>query len=132
MIGYFSMHEFSTAKGILETVLKVAKENGAKCITEVNLEIGPLTMLNPEQLQFSFQVLSENTMARGAKLNISFSPMKLLCHNCGFDGKISTDTLEDSLGVMTLLNCPKCGSSDTEIDEGRSCNIRNIKVEKNK
>ncbi len=125
------MHEFSTAKGIIDTILKVAEEHGAKRITEVNLEIGPLTMLNPEQLEFSFHVLSNGTIAKDAKLNIKHSSMKLLCESCGFVGNVSIDEIDDSQSIISLLKCPKCGSNDTEIDEGRSCNIRDIKVEKN-
>jgi len=124
------MHEFSTAKGIVETIIIVAKEHEAKRITEVNLEIGILTMLNPEQLEFSFQVLTEDTIAKGAKLNISYTPMKLVCRSCRFSGRISTEKIDDALDVISLLKCPKCGSSDSEIDEGRSCNIKDIKVEK--
>lgn len=124
------MHEYSTAKSILETVLVVASENKAKRITDVNLEIGMLTMLNPEQLEFSFHVLSEGTIAEDAKLNIANSPMKLNCRGCGYKGEIATDKIKDSLDVIELLKCPKCGSADTEVDEDRNCNIKNIKVDK--
>jgi len=124
------MHEFSTAKGIMDTILRVAEEHGAKRITEVNLELGPLTMLNPEQLDFSFQALSNGTIAKDAKLNIKYSSMKLVCESCGFVGQVPIDKIEDSSDVVSLLKCPKCGSNDTEIDEGRICNIRDIKVEK--
>jgi hydrogenase nickel incorporation protein HypA/HybF len=124
------MHEFSTAKGIVETILTVAKENGAKRITEVNLQIGILTMLNPEQLEFAFQVLTEDTIAKDARLNISYSPMKLICKSCGLSEDVSVNRIKDSLEVITLLKCPKCGSNDTEVDEGRSCNIRDIRIEK--
>ncbi len=34
------------------------------------------------------------------------------------------------LKELHYMKCPKCGSSDTEIDEGRSCNIKDMKVEK--
>lgn len=124
------MHEYSTAKDILETVLAVASKNKAKRITEVNLEIGILTMLNPEQLEFSFHVLSEDTIAKDAKLNIVNSPMNLNCRGCGYKGEISSDRIQDSPNVIELLKCSRCGSADTEVDEGRSCNIKNIRVDK--
>jgi hydrogenase nickel incorporation protein HypA/HybF len=122
------MHEYSTAKGILETVLAVAFENKAKRVTEVNLEIGILTMLNPEQLEFSFHILSENTIAEDAKLNIAKLPMNLNCRGCGYKGEISSDKIGESPDVIELLKCPRCGSADTEVDEGRNCNIKNIRV----
>jgi hydrogenase nickel incorporation protein HypA/HybF len=124
------MHEFSTAKGIVETILAVAKEHGAKRITEVNLQIGILTMLNPEQLEFAFQALTEDTIAKEAKLNISYLPMKLICNSCGLSKDISVSRIEDSSEVITMLKCPRCGSNDTQVDEGRNCNIRDIRIEK--
>jgi len=124
------MHEFSTAQGIIDTILKVAREHGAKRITEVNLEIGALTMLNPEQLEFSFQALSEGTIANGAKLKISYTPVRIFCRSCRFKGEISAARNEDPLNVIAILKCPRCKSADTELNEGVSCNIKQIRVEK--
>jgi hydrogenase nickel incorporation protein HypA/HybF len=124
------MHEFSTAKEIIKTILAVAQQHRARRITEVNLQIGILTMLNLEQLEFCFHVLAEDTIAQEAKLNISYSPMKLICNNCGFDGEISQNRIKDSPELIMLLKCPKCESNDTDVDEGRSCSIQDIKVQK--
>lgn len=101
------MHEFSTAKGIVETILTVAKENGAKRITEVNLQIGILTMLNPEQLEFAFQVLTEDTIAKDARLNISYSPMKLICKSCRAQRRHICESNQRFLGSGHTFKVPQ-------------------------
>jgi hydrogenase nickel incorporation protein HypA/HybF len=124
------MHEFSTAKGIVDTILTVAQENNAKKITEVNLEIGLLTMLNDEQLRFSFQILTEHTIAKDARFNITYSSMKMTCNSCGFQRELSKKDLDNPLNVIPVLKCLRCDNNDVKIDEGRSCNIRKIRIEK--
>ncbi len=46
------MHELSMADAMVKTVLDVAEKNDATEIIEVTIEVGKLTMLNPEQLKF--------------------------------------------------------------------------------
>ena len=43
------MHELSMANSMVEAILDTAKKNNAIKITEAILEVGELTMLNPEQ-----------------------------------------------------------------------------------
>ena len=53
------MHELSMADAMVKTVLDVAEKNDATEIIEVTIEVGKLTMLNPEQLKFQ-----RNTVAK--------------------------------------------------------------------
>jgi len=72
------MHEFSMAQQIFSIVMKVAKENNVKKILEINIEVGQLTFLNPDQLKFALKVLSEDTIAQDAKIDpnlIQFTPL---------------------------------------------------------
>ena len=123
------MHEFSTMQMILETVLNAAKAHGAEKILEINLDIGQLTFLNPEQLRFAFSVLSNGTVAENAKLHIRRVRPRIKCPNCGYQGPIKYDGPEyHLLGVPIPLKCGKCGSAELEIKAGRECSIRGIKV----
>jgi len=71
---------------IVQTVLEAAKERGADKVLEINLEVGRLTFLNPEQLEFAFKVISEGTIAEGAKLKIRSVEPKVRCLRCGYMG----------------------------------------------
>jgi hydrogenase nickel incorporation protein HypA/HybF len=69
------MHELSMAEAIVNTVLDVAEKNNAEEIMEVILEIGQLTMLNPEQLKFLLDVLSEDTLLENSEIIIEDIPV---------------------------------------------------------
>ncbi len=124
------MHEFSAAMAILDTVLQVAKDNNAKKIIKVVVELGELTYLNPEQVKFGFDVLSKGTIAEGAEIIFEIIPGKLKCFNCGYVGEINRDdTIDHSFISIQMLRCPKCGSSETDIIGGNDSIVKNIEIE---
>nr|HDO81431.1 hydrogenase maturation nickel metallochaperone HypA [Candidatus Bathyarchaeota archaeon] len=126
------MHEFSIAQSVVQTVLKVAMENNAVQVTEINLEIGELTLLNPEYLKYGIEVASEGTIIEGAKVNITVKAGVIRCLECGYEGETKKERIEDIPHVSALLSlslkCPRCGSNMTEVIGGRECNIKNIQI----
>ncbi|MDP1552847.1 MAG: hydrogenase/urease maturation nickel metallochaperone HypA, partial [Methanobacteriaceae archaeon] len=56
------MHELSMADAIVKTVIESAEKNDAIEVLEVTVELGQMTMLNPEQIKFMLDVLSEDTI----------------------------------------------------------------------
>ncbi len=122
-----SLHELSMADAIIKTVIDAAQKNDAIEVLEVTIEIGELTLLNPEQIKFILEVLSEDTILEGAKFNIEIIPAEIEC-SCGYKGKISADDELDHYNPLIL--CPSCGKGDFKIIDGRECNIKNIKIEK--
>ena len=64
------MHELAIATQIVENVLREAKNQGAKKVTEVHLEIGEVLFLGKDQIQFSYDILVKNTIMNDSKLII--------------------------------------------------------------
>lgn len=123
------MHEFSTMKMVLETVLGAARSHKAERVLDVNLEIGELTFLNPEQLRFAFSILSKDTIAENANLHIKRNRPKIKCSKCGYEGYIRYDGPEyHLLGVPLFAKCEGCGSGEVEFTSGRECRIKNVKL----
>ena len=125
------MHEFATAQKIVRTVVSVAIQNNAKEISEILLELGELTFVNPEQLKFVFKIAADKTIAKDAHLNIVSKPGAIKCKDCGYEGglKYEEDRPEfHSMAMLFTLDCPKCQSKNTEIIGGRELTIKNIKV----
>lgn len=119
------MHEYSVMSQIIDSVVQEAKARDASRIEQIDLEIGDYTMLGEEQLRFSFEVLSKDTILEGTKLEISHRPGKVKC-SCGYDGKATVS--EDSPHkVVPILECPKCGGL-ASITEGRECLVRHIRM----
>ncbi|MEM4575962.1 MAG: hydrogenase maturation nickel metallochaperone HypA [Candidatus Nezhaarchaeales archaeon] len=137
------MHELSMASNILEAVLEVASRYGAKKVLEVNIDVGELTLLNPDQLMVAFSVLSKGTIVEGAKLNINTVKAMARCNRCGeewesnvyskalyIDHLIVATNLDHNLRAFFKETCPKCGESDFEFIAGNEFLISRIKIEK--
>ena len=114
---------------VLETVLSAARSHNAESVLEVNLEVGELTFLNPEQLRFAFSILSEGTIAENANLRIKRIQPGIKCSSCGYEGHIRYDGPEyHLLGVPLFIRCEGCGSAEVEFTSGRECRIKNVKL----
>lgn len=122
------MHELSMATSMVDAILDTAKKNNAIKINEAVLEVGELTMLNPEQLRFMIDVLREDTILENAAIIINMIPIEIECETCGFKGISETDENMDHL--MAVATCPKCGNTRVHIIKGQECNIKTIKIER--
>jgi len=94
------MHELSIATDLINTAIATAKQNNAQKVLSVTVEIGELAMINPEQLIFMYEVLTDENMLKGSRLNIITIPAEMECQSCGYKGPI-TDKY--------TCACPKCG-----------------------
>jgi hydrogenase nickel incorporation protein HypA/HybF len=121
------MHELSMADGILKAVLENAQKNEANEVIEVTIEIGKMALINPEQIKFMLDVLSEDTIANKAKFIIEEIPIEIQCSKCGFEGKAHID---DSDHYTPLVECPKCENIPVSIINGKDCTVKNIVIEK--
>lgn len=123
------MHELSAGTAIVRTVVQACKGKHVRRIKSVNIQIGTLTLLNPEQLDFCFDIAAKDTLAEGAKLEIETTPAVLECVSCGtkFDWKpVDDDPAYYLLGPK--LKCD-CGSTDIRIAAGREFKVLNMTVE---
>lgn len=122
------MHELAMATSMVEAIIDTAEKNDAIKITQAVLDVGELTMLNPEQLRFMMNVIREDTIFEDAEIIINMIPIEIECDKCGFKGKSKTDENMDHL--MAVAKCPKCDNTRINIIEGRECSIKTIKIEK--
>ncbi|MEL4304329.1 hydrogenase/urease maturation nickel metallochaperone HypA [Methanococcoides sp. LMO-2] len=126
------MHEYSLACEIFETVIETADKNKAIAVNSITLEIGGLTHVSPEQLLFCLDVLSRNSIAEGAKVNVNFVPPSGECE-CGYRGDAGVpDKLRDedqpSLYEYAIQTCPVCGKL-LQLLGGDELMIRTIDIE---
>jgi len=121
------MHELSMADGILKAVIKNAEESGASEVLEVTIEIGKLALLNPEQLKFLLDVLTEDTIASGAKFIMEEIPIEIECKECDYIGITNDNDLDH---YTPIVECPKCESKLVNVTNGKDCIVKNMVVEK--
>jgi hydrogenase nickel incorporation protein HypA/HybF len=109
------MHEYGIAYDLYATARRAALENNAKCVKKVNVEVGKLAMVNPEQVVFLFDVVKEDDpLFTTAVLECRETPAETACI-CGYRG--------DEIFV-----CPQCGALP-EVIRGREIVVTNIEVE---
>ena len=105
-----------------------AREQKAAKVLCVDIEIGGLSFLNPEQVAFWVKMSFERTLANGAEVNIQMVEPQISCRACGYVGTLKME--DDSLYHMLLpsFSCPGCRSSEIEIEKGRECSVRRIEI----
>jgi hydrogenase nickel incorporation protein HypA/HybF len=113
------MHELSIATDLINTAIETAKQNKANKVHSITVEIGELAMINPEQLIFMYEVLTEENMLKGSKLEIVKVPAVMECKNCGYKGPN-----ED----WDTCACPKCGLTMRAI-EGRDICLKTMEID---
>lgn len=124
------MHEFSISNAITRSVLQSAKDNGAKSVSSIDLEIGELTLLNPSQVRFWLKELLKKTRARNAKIRIKSIKPKVRCKKCKYAGPMKKEDKPLYHFYPPIFACPKCKSTEIKIVKGEECLIKNIRIEK--
>ena len=122
------MHELAVSQAIAELVLKEAEKREAKKVLTVEVEIGKLTFLNPDQVSFWVETSFKDTPAEGSKLDVKVIEPLVVCQACGYRGQLLPE--EDPLyhWVLPLLKCPECGSTELKVEKGRECTLRRVEL----
>jgi hydrogenase nickel incorporation protein HypA/HybF len=113
------MHEYSVTKSIINTVVEEAKKAGAEKITEIRLVIGDLSTIIDESVQMYFDIISEDTIAKGAKLIFTRYKAEFKCRECG----------NVFIKPLKGFDCPICGGLGTPTGVGKEFFIDSIEVE---
>ncbi len=67
------MHEWHITEELLDNVCAQAKENRINKVTKIQVVLGEDSLVTADSLRFCFQLLSEETIAREAVLEIKSS-----------------------------------------------------------
>lgn len=110
------MHELSITQSIVEICEQHAC--GRRVLT-VFLEIGELSNVVPEAVEFCFEACTRESLLDGAQLVIEKIPGRGLCRDCA--AEFSTDTL--------YAPCPCCGGFTVEMVSGQELRVKELEVE---
>lgn len=114
------MHELSLLQGVLDSVTPVAKNAGATRVTSITLNIGEMTQVVDEAMDFGWNVLTEgDPFYEGAELVVNHINASSLCFDCG--AEFSHDRFH--------MRCPKCGGGHTVVKSGKEMDIASIEIE---
>ncbi len=111
------MHELAVTQSILDIALRHA--NSASRITQLNLVIGDLSSIIDESVQFYWDIVSQGTIAEGARLDFERIKTCFQCSECGQDFKPDGRVFE----------CPHCASVKVALVAGNEFRLESIQVE---
>lgn len=114
------MHEMGIALQIIKIAVDALPQEGTENkISAVNVEIGSLSAIVPENLSFCFEVAAQKTPCAGAKMVIETVPAVMACSDCKKDREITELPFE----------CPDCGSFNIRIQKNTEIDVISIEVE---
>ena len=113
------MHEFSIAMDIVDIATAAAREGEATEVKEIEVEIGQLSGVVMEALEFSLEAAVKGTMLEFSRRNLVIIPGRARCTKCYHE--FDTETL--------FKPCPECGALAPDIVRGRELRVKSITVE---
>ncbi len=113
------MHELGLTQNIVDIALQHAEREQAQKILAITVEIGALSGVIAEAVEFAFDVCSKGTIAEGARLEIRHIDGRGQCLDCNKQAEIST---------LTHL-CPNCGSLALETIAGQEMTFTEMEID---
>ncbi len=113
------MHEFSIVMNILSIVEENAVNLDAKTVHEIEMDIGELSGVDYDALEFAMQHSKKSELLENAKLVINRIPARARCNSCHHEFELND----------FYTPCPKCGKFDHDIFQGKELKVRAIKVD---
>jgi len=110
------MHEMSITQGIIDICEKYA---AGRRVLSVEVEIGELSSVVPESIEFCFEACSQGTLLEGARMNIIRIPGSGRCLDCGVDTPLAA----------LFGACLHCGGYRVTVLAGEEMRVREIEVD---
>ena len=110
------MHEMS----ITQNVVEICEANAeSRRVLGVILQIGRLSGIVPDAIEFCFEACTRGTLLEGARLVIEVIPGKGKCVSCGKEYPMDT----------IFAECPACGCFGAELLSGNELRVKELEVE---
>ena len=110
------MHEMSITQGIIDICEQHA---GGRRVIALDVEIGELSGVVPEAIEFCFEACSQGTLLEGARLKIILIPGRGPCLDCGADTPLTS----------LYEACTRCGGYGVTVTAGEEMRVREIEVD---
>ncbi|HOC88546.1 MAG TPA: hydrogenase maturation nickel metallochaperone HypA [bacterium] len=114
------MHEISVAAALMRRVLAEKEARKIVRVSRIVLQIGPMSGIMPEALQFAYDSLRQGTLLEETELVFNSTELTTCCCRCmhRFDTR------------LMHTHCPRCGSDKLEIMGGDDFFIQYLVTEK--
>lgn len=113
------MHEYGITQSLIESCEKHARDNSAKRVTKVVVNIGILSGVEPHLLHEAYEMFKSDTMCSSAELIINIQKVKINCNGCDYEAELEKNE----------FICPRCGSFDIRVLEGEEMHLMSLELE---
>lgn len=114
------MHELSVCQALLTQVEAIAVQEQAKCVTAIQVRIGPLSGVVPDLLEQAFPLVSAGSIAEQACLRLEQSGVRVRCQHCGKESDVQPNR----------LLCSHCGDYHTQLISGDELLLVSVELER--
>lgn len=112
------MHEIGIMERTLEIAINNAQKQNANSIQKITMNIGKLSGVIPEALEFAFDVVTKGTIAENATLEINTIPVTCYCDFC--QTKFNPQEW--------FFECPHCHQFSNHILEGKEIELMSVEI----
>ena len=113
------MHELSIAMSIVDIASRQAQAALAVSVNQIELDIGTMSGIEFESLEFALSIAVKDTMLEGTDFKINRIEALCECLSCNY-----LYTPGEQFGI-----CPQCGERRIEIIRGKELQIKSLLVE---
>jgi hydrogenase nickel incorporation protein HypA/HybF len=113
------MHEFSLVLNIIDIVTEYAVKENAKEVKEVEIEVGELSGVVYDALEFALQTAVKGTLMEHTAFHIQVIKGMARCTECLHEFK--TDSL--------FKSCPECKTCAPDIIKGKELRVKSIIID---
>jgi hydrogenase nickel incorporation protein HypA/HybF len=106
------MHELAITQSVVDMVVE---RTAGRQVSLVRLEVGQLSGVVPDAMEFCYELLISGTSLEGSTLVVDQTPGAAHCRSCGQD--FALDDL--------ILLCP-CGSAEVDVIAGRELRVLSV------
>lgn len=116
------MHDLKYANSMLDSIKKKIKGKPGNIEVDIGVSLSPLSHVTPERLKETFSMLAREEGYTNIGLKISIAELSIRCRECGNRWR----------SVKPTFKCPKCGSSDFEMEKWEEFSIGFIDIKRKK
>ena len=113
------MHEVGITQNLVEIAEQHARAGGHKKVLSVSVDIGELSGVVAEAVEFCFEVVSRDTLLEGSRLIINRISAKMNCRQCEQSFHADNYTFE----------CPHCGGVKLDLVQGDELRMTEMEVD---
>ena len=113
------MHEASLVESLLRQVVSLMQEHGAQRVHTIRVCVGEFSGVEPELFRSAYELLVDDSPARGAALELRTVPLRARCSACHQEFSVQ----------QFCFQCPACECRQVDTIQGEDLLLESVALE---